>query len=116
MSGYKTQGGRKVVPVSPQTFIVQVPPESLGLLTDAFVTSGLRLACNDRTMPILALSCGLRRVILVCTITNFKNRKTVARRHALRHHMGAVRRPCDDRVVTSRFLFDSLGTKIVQRS
>ena len=46
--------------MSPQTFIVQVPPESLGLLTDAFVTSGLRLACNDRTMLILALSCGLR--------------------------------------------------------
>ena len=50
-------------------------------------------------------------LVIVCTITNFKNCKKVARRHVVRHHTGAVRRPCDDRAVTSRFLYDSLGTK-----
>ena len=85
--------------------------ESLGLLTDALVTFGLRLACDYRTMQIFAFPCSLRRVILrchydsttsydlhclydfviVCTITNFKNRKTVARGHAVRHHTDAVR-------------------------
>ena len=104
----------------------------LGHLTDALVIVGLRLACDDRTMPTFAFSCGLRRVtlrcpydsttfydlrsiydlLIVCTITNFKNRNTVARRHVVRHHTGAVRRPCDDRTVTLRFLYDSLGTKI----
>ena len=29
-------------------------------------TLGLRLACDDRTMPIFAFSCGLRRVTLRC--------------------------------------------------
>ena len=38
----------------------------LGLLTDASVTFGLRLACDDRTMPFFAFSCGLRRVTLRC--------------------------------------------------
>ena len=50
-------------------------------------------------------------LVIVCTITNFKNRKTVARRHVVRHHTGAVRRPCDNLAVTSRFLYYSLGTK-----
>ena len=107
--------------------------ESLGILTDALVTFGLLLACDDRTMPIFAFWCGLRRVtlrcpddsttsydlrslydfVIVCTIANFKNRKTVARRHVVRHQTGAAWRPCDDRAVTSRFLYDSFGTKIV---
>ena len=125
---YKTQDGRTVVVGSPQT-LRGYRMESIGHLTDALVTFGLRVAFDDRTMPIFAFSCGLPRVILrcpydsttscdlrslydfviVCTITNFKNRKTVARRHAVRHHTGAVRRPCDDRAVTSRFLYDTLG-------
>ena len=72
-----------------------------------------RLTCDDRTMPFFAFSCGLRRVtlqcpydstvsygflrlptasydlrslydfVVVCTFTNFKNRKTVARRHVV---------------------------------
>ena len=80
-----------VVVGSPQT-VSGYRTESLGLLTDALVTFGLRLACNDRTMPFYAFSCGLRRVtlrcpydsttsydlrslydlVIVCTITNFK--------------------------------------------
>ena len=28
--------------------------ESLGIMTDALVTLGLQLACDDRTMPIFA--------------------------------------------------------------
>ena len=130
---YKTQGGRTVVVKSPQNFS-GYRTVSLGFLTNALVTFGLRLACDDRTMQIFAFSCGLGRVtircpydsttsydlsslfefVIVCTITNFKNCKTVARRHVIRHNTGAARRPCDDRVVTSRFLYDSLGTKIVQ--
>ena len=60
---YKTQGGRTVVVGSPQT-VSGYRTESLGLLTDALVTFGLRLACDDRTMPFFAFSCGLRRVTL----------------------------------------------------
>ena len=115
---YKTQGGRTAVEGSPQT-LSGYRTESLGILTDALVTFGLRLACDDRTMPFFAFSFGLRRVtlrcpcdsttsydllslyyfVIVCTITNFKKRKTVARRH-VRHDTGAIRRPCDDRAVT----------------
>ena len=110
--------------------------EYLGLLTDALGTFVLRLACDNRTMPIFACSCGLHRIILrcpydsttsydlrslydcviVCTITNIRNRKTVARKHVVRHHTGPERSSCDDRAVTSRFLYDSLGTKIALRS
>ena len=39
-----------VVVGSPQT-VSGYRTESLGLLTDALVTFGLRLACHDRTMP-----------------------------------------------------------------
>ena len=71
-----------VVVGSPQT-VSGYRTESLGLLTDALVTFGLRLACDDRTMPFFAFSCGLRRLtsydlrslydlVIVCTITNFK--------------------------------------------
>ena len=86
----KTKGGRTVVVGSPQT-VSGYRTESLGLLTDASVTFGLRLACDDRTMPFFAFSCGPRRVtrcsyhsttsydfrslydlVIVCTITNFK--------------------------------------------
>ena len=62
---YKTQGGRTVVVGSPQT-LSENRTESLGLLTDASVTFDLRLACDDRTMPIFAFACDLRRVILRC--------------------------------------------------
>ena len=102
------------------------------LLTDALVTFGLRLPCDDRTMPnfhFRAVSAGclydsttsydprsLYDFVKVCNITNFKHYKTVALRHVVRHHMGAVWRPCDDRAAISRFLYDSLGTKIVQPS
>ena len=50
---------------SPQT-LSGYRTESLGILTDALLTFGLRLACDDRTMPIFAFSCGLRRVTLRC--------------------------------------------------
>ena len=113
-----------------------VRTESLFLI-NASVTFGLRLACDDRTMSIFAFSCGLHKVtlripndsttsydlhclydfVIVCTITILKkNRKTIARRHAVGHRTGAVQRPCDDRAVIARFFYDNMGTKIVQRS
>ena len=61
----KTQGGCTVVVGSPQT-VSGYCTESLGLLTDASITFGLRLACDDRAMPFFAFSCGLRRVSLRC--------------------------------------------------
>ena len=86
---------------------------SINLIVLYCIVFALRLTCDDRTMPFFAFSCGLRRVILrcsydstasygflrlptasyhlrslydfvvVCTFTNFKNRKTVARRHVV---------------------------------
>ena len=45
--------------------------ESLGLLTDAVVTFGLRLACDLRTMPIFAFSCGLHIPIFYISYHDF---------------------------------------------
>ena len=61
---------RKVVVGSPQTLCGNCT-ESLGILTDAFVTFGLRLAGDDRTMPFFALSCGHRLVGYICPNTIF---------------------------------------------
>ena len=84
-------GGRTVVVWSPQIL------RGYRTESDALVTFDLRLACDDRTMPIFAFSCGLHRMplrrpydsttsydlrslydfVIVRNITNFKNRKTV---------------------------------------